>query len=177
MHKRVVRHQEDVWSYLDSKSLAVLFWWRMLVGAPWDGPPNNRRGDVYKCIVGEEKNSNCSKVNLGEIKWILNESSLPEINQVYMNYSVTCSVCVCVSGETALQNISKNVRNSHLGMTLTPDSPDGFLVCLFNCEVFLCFVMWRSDGMWWGQVVFVWQNWNESAQWPNFIWLQMCDHV
>uniref|UniRef100_A0A672YD40 Integrin, alpha 10 n=1 Tax=Sphaeramia orbicularis TaxID=375764 RepID=A0A672YD40_9TELE len=33
----------------------------MLVGAPWDGPPNNRKGDVYKCIVGEEKNSNCSK--------------------------------------------------------------------------------------------------------------------
>eukprot|EP00064_Thunnus_orientalis_P005509 superscaffoldBa00000541_g5523 len=68
----------------------------MLVGAPWDGPPNNRKGDVYKCVVGEEKNSNCSKVNLGE---------------------------------TALQNVSKNLRNSHLGMTLTPDSPDGFLAC------------------------------------------------
>ncbi|KAM7383419.1 hypothetical protein PAMP_003075 [Pampus punctatissimus] len=68
----------------------------MLVGAPWDGPPNNRKGDVYKCVVGEERNSNCNKVNLGE---------------------------------TALQNISKNLRNSHLGMTLTPDSPDGFLAC------------------------------------------------
>ncbi|KAM4600888.1 integrin alpha-10 isoform 1-T1 [Polymixia lowei] len=68
----------------------------MLVGAPWDGPPNNRRGDVYKCIVGEERNSNCSKVNLGE---------------------------------TALQNVSKNLKNSHLGMTLTPNSPDGFLAC------------------------------------------------
>uniref|UniRef100_A0A8D3CW20 Integrin subunit alpha 10 n=1 Tax=Scophthalmus maximus TaxID=52904 RepID=A0A8D3CW20_SCOMX len=68
----------------------------MLVGAPWDGPPNNRKGDVYKCIVGEERNSNCSKVNLGE---------------------------------TALRNVSKNLRNSHLGMTLTPDSPDGFLAC------------------------------------------------
>uniref|UniRef100_A0A665TUL1 Integrin, alpha 10 n=1 Tax=Echeneis naucrates TaxID=173247 RepID=A0A665TUL1_ECHNA len=68
----------------------------MLVGAPWDGPPNNRKGDVYKCIVGGEKNSNCQKVNLGE---------------------------------TALQNVSKNLRNSHLGMTLTPDSPDGFLAC------------------------------------------------
>ncbi|XP_030605712.1 integrin alpha-10 isoform X2 [Archocentrus centrarchus] len=68
----------------------------MLVGAPWDGPPNNRKGDVYKCIVGEEKNSNCNKVNLGE---------------------------------TALQNVSKNLRNSHLGMTLTPASPDGFLAC------------------------------------------------
>ncbi|KAK5599870.1 hypothetical protein CRENBAI_014469 [Crenichthys baileyi] len=68
----------------------------MLVGAPWDGPPNNRKGDVYKCVVGEEKNANCSKVNLGE---------------------------------TALRNVSKNLRNSHLGMTLTPDSPDGFLAC------------------------------------------------
>ncbi|XP_037532559.1 integrin alpha-10 [Nematolebias whitei] len=68
----------------------------LLVGAPWDGSPNNRKGDVYKCVVGEEKNSACSKVNLGE---------------------------------TALQNVSKNLRNSHLGMTLTPDSPDGFLAC------------------------------------------------
>ncbi|XP_047455867.1 integrin alpha-10 [Mugil cephalus] len=68
----------------------------MLVGAPWDGPPNNRKGDVYKCVVGEEKNSTCIKVNLGE---------------------------------TALKNVSKNLRNSHLGMTLTPDSPDGFLAC------------------------------------------------
>nr|XP_015805881.2 integrin alpha-10 [Nothobranchius furzeri] len=68
----------------------------MLVGAPWDGPPSNRKGDVYKCVVGEEKYSNCSKVNLGE---------------------------------TALQNVSKVLRNSHLGMTLTPDSPDGFLAC------------------------------------------------
>ncbi|MEQ2232841.1 hypothetical protein ILYODFUR_015576 [Ilyodon furcidens] len=67
----------------------------MLVGAPWDGPPNNRKGDVYKCVVGDVKNANCSKVNLGE---------------------------------TALRNVSKNLRNSHLGMTLTPDSPDGFLV-------------------------------------------------
>uniref|UniRef100_A0A8C5ET31 VWFA domain-containing protein n=1 Tax=Gouania willdenowi TaxID=441366 RepID=A0A8C5ET31_GOUWI len=68
----------------------------MLVGAPWDGPPNNRKGDVYRCTVGAERNSSCSKVNLGE---------------------------------TALQNVSKNLRNSHLGMTLTPDYPDGFLAC------------------------------------------------
>uniref|UniRef100_A0A3B4F5D6 Integrin subunit alpha 10 n=1 Tax=Pundamilia nyererei TaxID=303518 RepID=A0A3B4F5D6_9CICH len=68
---------------------------KMLVGAPWDGPPNNRKGDVYKCSVGQEKNSSCNKVNL----------------------------------ETALQNVSKNLRNSHLGMTLTPTLPDGFLAC------------------------------------------------
>ncbi|KAM6968178.1 integrin alpha-10 [Aplochiton taeniatus] len=68
----------------------------LLVGAPWDGPANNRRGDVHKCIVGEERDSNCSKVNLGE---------------------------------TALQNVSRNLKNSHLGMTLSPVSPDGFLAC------------------------------------------------
>lgn len=38
---------------------------RILVGAPWDGPQNNRKGDIYKCIVEDEVNSNCSKVNLG----------------------------------------------------------------------------------------------------------------
>uniref|UniRef100_A0A6Q2XAE0 VWFA domain-containing protein n=1 Tax=Esox lucius TaxID=8010 RepID=A0A6Q2XAE0_ESOLU len=68
----------------------------MLVGAPWDGPLNNRRGDVYKCLVEDESNSNCTKVNLGE---------------------------------RAFHNISRNLKNSHLGMTLSPDSPDGFLAC------------------------------------------------
>ncbi|XP_030640561.1 integrin alpha-10 [Chanos chanos] len=68
----------------------------MLVGAPWDGPANSRKGDIYKCVVGDEMNSNCTKVNLGD---------------------------------TAFQNISRNLNNSHLGMTLTPQSPDGFLAC------------------------------------------------
>uniref|UniRef100_W5MH20 Integrin subunit alpha 10 n=1 Tax=Lepisosteus oculatus TaxID=7918 RepID=W5MH20_LEPOC len=68
----------------------------MLVGAPWDGPANNRKGDVYKCIVGQERNSNCTKVNLGEV---------------------------------ALQNVSRQLRNSHLGMTLSPSRPDGFVAC------------------------------------------------
>ncbi|KAJ1081209.1 hypothetical protein NDU88_001392 [Pleurodeles waltl] len=36
----------------------------MLVGAPWDGTAENRKGDVYKCIVDAEKNSSCAKVNL-----------------------------------------------------------------------------------------------------------------
>uniref|UniRef100_A0A674P7A7 Integrin subunit alpha 10 n=1 Tax=Takifugu rubripes TaxID=31033 RepID=A0A674P7A7_TAKRU len=38
----------------------------LLVGAPWDGPANNRKGDIYKCIVGKERNSKCSKMNLGQ---------------------------------------------------------------------------------------------------------------
>ncbi|XP_036394819.1 integrin alpha-10 [Megalops cyprinoides] len=68
----------------------------MLVGAPWDGPPSNRKGDIYKCTVGKEAESNCTSVNLGE---------------------------------TALQNVSRQLKNSHLGMTLSPDTPDGFLAC------------------------------------------------
>ncbi|MFT7808519.1 integrin alpha-10 [Arapaima gigas] len=68
----------------------------ILVGAPWDGPADNRIGDIYKCVVGDERSSNCTKVNLAE---------------------------------TALQNISQQLTNSHLGMTLSPDTPDGFLAC------------------------------------------------
>ncbi|KAJ6651352.1 hypothetical protein lerEdw1_021051 [Lerista edwardsae] len=39
----------------------------MLVGAPWDGPPDDRKGDVYKCMVGTRNNSTCTKVNIGEL--------------------------------------------------------------------------------------------------------------
>ncbi|TNN30616.1 Integrin alpha-10 [Liparis tanakae] len=39
------------------------------------------------------------------------------------------SNCSKVNLGEALQNVSKNLRNSHLGMTLTPESPDGFLAC------------------------------------------------
>lgn len=39
---------------------------RLLVGAPWDGTASNRKGDIYRCIVGKERNSKCSKMNLGE---------------------------------------------------------------------------------------------------------------
>ncbi|ROI36382.1 Integrin alpha-10 [Anabarilius grahami] len=76
----------------------------ILVGAPWDGPQNNRKGDIYKCIVEDEINSNCSKVNLGE---------------------------------NAFQNMSRNLKNSHLGMTLTPAASDGFLPKLNFKKAFL----------------------------------------
>uniref|UniRef100_A0A671M8H1 Integrin alpha-10-like n=1 Tax=Sinocyclocheilus anshuiensis TaxID=1608454 RepID=A0A671M8H1_9TELE len=86
----------------------------ILVGAPWDGPQNNRKGDIYKCIVGDEINSNCSKVNLGE---------------------------------NAFQNVSRNLKNSHLGMTLTPAASDGFLVrlylkfCISRCTTYMDIVI------------------------------------
>uniref|UniRef100_A0A452HEK5 VWFA domain-containing protein n=1 Tax=Gopherus agassizii TaxID=38772 RepID=A0A452HEK5_9SAUR len=39
----------------------------MLVGAPWDGTADNRKGDVYKCIMGARNTSACAKVNLGDM--------------------------------------------------------------------------------------------------------------
>ncbi|XP_037738906.1 integrin alpha-10 isoform X3 [Chelonia mydas] len=39
----------------------------MLVGAPWDGTADNRKGDVYKCVMGARNNSSCAKVNLGDL--------------------------------------------------------------------------------------------------------------
>ncbi|ELW49739.1 Integrin alpha-10 [Tupaia chinensis] len=37
----------------------------MLVGAPWDGPSGDRRGDVYRCPVGGPNNAPCAKGHLG----------------------------------------------------------------------------------------------------------------
>ncbi|XP_077182786.1 integrin alpha-10 [Paroedura picta] len=39
----------------------------MLVGAPWDGTADDRKGDIYKCIVGARNNSACTKVNIGDM--------------------------------------------------------------------------------------------------------------
>lgn len=66
--KQVIKLHNSYTKRMYDDVLMINDWYcsRMLVGAPWDGPPNNRKGDIYKCIVGAEKNSNCSKVNLGE---------------------------------------------------------------------------------------------------------------
>uniref|UniRef100_A0A8C8RJX2 Integrin subunit alpha 10 n=1 Tax=Pelusios castaneus TaxID=367368 RepID=A0A8C8RJX2_9SAUR len=68
----------------------------MLVGAPWDGTADNRKGDVYKCIMGARNNATCAKVNLGD---------------------------------TALQNVSTQIKNMHFGMTLVANKDDGFVAC------------------------------------------------
>uniref|UniRef100_A0A8C3SYU9 Integrin subunit alpha 10 n=1 Tax=Chelydra serpentina TaxID=8475 RepID=A0A8C3SYU9_CHESE len=39
----------------------------LLVGAPWDGTADNRKGDVYKCVMGARNSSACAKVNLGDM--------------------------------------------------------------------------------------------------------------
>ncbi|XP_066842021.1 integrin alpha-10 [Anser cygnoides] len=49
----------------------------LLVGAPWDGPEGDRRGDVYKCRVGSP-NATCAKANLGTAA--LQRSPLPSRN-------------------------------------------------------------------------------------------------
>lgn len=40
---------------------------RMLVGAPWDGPSGDRRGDIYRCPVGSSHNASCAKGHLGKM--------------------------------------------------------------------------------------------------------------
>ncbi|KAL6044221.1 hypothetical protein STEG23_019901 [Scotinomys teguina] len=37
----------------------------MLVGAPWDGPSGDRRGDVYRCSIGGSHSAPCAKGHLG----------------------------------------------------------------------------------------------------------------
>ncbi|XP_004480551.1 integrin alpha-10 isoform X2 [Dasypus novemcinctus] len=50
----------------------------MLVGAPWDGPSGDRRGDVYRCPVGGPPNVPCAKSHLGD--YPLGNSSRPAVN-------------------------------------------------------------------------------------------------
>ncbi|XP_049735828.1 integrin alpha-10 isoform X1 [Elephas maximus indicus] len=50
----------------------------MLVGAPWDGPSGDRRGDVYRCPVGGSLNAPCAKGHLGD--YPLGNSSHPAVN-------------------------------------------------------------------------------------------------
>uniref|UniRef100_A0A8C6QXI6 Integrin, alpha 10 n=1 Tax=Nannospalax galili TaxID=1026970 RepID=A0A8C6QXI6_NANGA len=50
----------------------------MLVGAPWDGPSGDRKGDVYRCTIGEPHNAPCAKGHLGDYQ--LGNSSQPAVN-------------------------------------------------------------------------------------------------
>ncbi|XP_021121470.1 integrin alpha-10 isoform X2 [Heterocephalus glaber] len=50
----------------------------MLVGAPWDGPSHDRRGDVYRCPIDSPHSAPCAKSNLGDYQ--LGNSSHPAVN-------------------------------------------------------------------------------------------------
>ncbi|XP_075835177.1 integrin alpha-10 isoform X1 [Microtus pennsylvanicus] len=50
----------------------------MLVGAPWDGPSGDRRGDVYRCSIGGSYDAPCAKGHLGDYQ--LGNSSQPAVN-------------------------------------------------------------------------------------------------
>uniref|UniRef100_A0A9J8D547 Integrin subunit alpha 10 n=1 Tax=Cyprinus carpio carpio TaxID=630221 RepID=A0A9J8D547_CYPCA len=71
----------------------------ILVGAPWDGPQNNRKGDIYKCIVGDETNSNCSKMNLGIENHISSKSHSFSLyrERVFFNYNTDFLTGICAS--------------------------------------------------------------------------------
>ncbi|XP_010627811.1 integrin alpha-10 [Fukomys damarensis] len=50
----------------------------MLVGAPWDGPSGDRRGDVYRCPIDSPHSAPCAKSHLGDYQ--LGNSSHPAVN-------------------------------------------------------------------------------------------------
>ncbi|XP_072108597.1 integrin alpha-2-like isoform X1 [Mobula birostris] len=52
----------------------------LLVGAPWNGFPENRMGDVYKCPVGGNSAS-CEQLNLGD------KMNFPNVTEIKQNMS------------------------------------------------------------------------------------------
>uniref|UniRef100_A0A3P8P9T2 VWFA domain-containing protein n=1 Tax=Astatotilapia calliptera TaxID=8154 RepID=A0A3P8P9T2_ASTCA len=63
-----------------------MFFWvflfpRLLVGAPWSGYSQNRKGDIYKCPITGSKNS-CDKLNLQD------SVNVPEVKNVNANMSL-----------------------------------------------------------------------------------------
>ncbi|XP_048099786.1 LOW QUALITY PROTEIN: integrin alpha-2-like [Alosa alosa] len=53
----------------------------LLVGSPWNGYPDNRRGDVYKCQISGSKTT-CDRLNLQ------NSVSVPSVTNVNINMSL-----------------------------------------------------------------------------------------
>lgn len=49
--------------YESGEEMNIVVFCRLLVGAPWSGFSQNRKGDVYKCPVSGSRNS-CDKLNL-----------------------------------------------------------------------------------------------------------------
>lgn len=45
-------------------STSCFFSERVLIGSPLTGQPAHRTGDVYRCPVGQKKNTGCEKFNL-----------------------------------------------------------------------------------------------------------------
>ncbi|KAM8794306.1 integrin alpha-10 [Eudromia elegans] len=58
---------------------------RLLVGAPWDGPEGDRRGDIYECPLGPA-NSTCTKVNLGDAA--LRHGAPPARNNMHLGMTL-----------------------------------------------------------------------------------------
>lgn len=54
-----------LWSGINDPTLYfLLFSERVLIGSPLTGQPAHRTGDVYRCPVGQNKNTGCEKFNL-----------------------------------------------------------------------------------------------------------------
>lgn len=135
-----------------------------------------------RCVQMHRGRGDELKLQQSESRW---EKQIPVTAQLSLCWPRCYNkpVCLSVSGE-ALQNVSKNLRNSHLGMTLTPESPDGFLVRGFNTERQDFVLLLRGHVVefgslkWFGDPVeFVWQNVNESSLLLCSSFDFRCDHM
>ncbi|ROL46698.1 Integrin alpha-1 [Anabarilius grahami] len=64
----------------------------VLIGSPLTGQPAHRTGDVYRCPVGQNKNTGCEKFNLSE------NTTIPNINEVKENMTMGTTLVVNPDG-------------------------------------------------------------------------------
>ncbi len=84
------------------RSLLPAFFCRVLIGSPLTGQPAKRTGDVYRCPVGQNKNTGCEKFLLPGERWPswkhlcvrLAPSCFPQTVFVHCCVSSVCIYCV-----------------------------------------------------------------------------------
>lgn len=81
----------------------LLFFWRVLIGSPLTGQPAKRTGDVYRCPVGQNRNSSCEKFQLsGEkslgycIFWRHSYFCRFSVYSLSVVFYGLLTVCICV---------------------------------------------------------------------------------
>uniref|UniRef100_A0A672NP86 Integrin alpha-2-like n=1 Tax=Sinocyclocheilus grahami TaxID=75366 RepID=A0A672NP86_SINGR len=57
----------------------------LLVGSPWSGYPQNRKGNLYKCDISASRRATCQKLNLaGKFLFILNNYALAKTDGMFV---------------------------------------------------------------------------------------------
>uniref|UniRef100_A0A7N6B7D8 VWFA domain-containing protein n=1 Tax=Anabas testudineus TaxID=64144 RepID=A0A7N6B7D8_ANATE len=73
--------KHSVGVYKSGHKMNIVVFHRLLVGAPWSGYSQNRKGDIYKCPVSGSRNT-CDKLNLQD------SLSIPAVKNVNINMSL-----------------------------------------------------------------------------------------